>query len=71
MSTSQGLRRSITGPTATAYVVPSQNNDRLMGIFHSECEKHGILHDNEEIFRYMRTFDTGQHAGQLTCSTPP
>jgi DNA repair photolyase len=66
-----GLKEKYHRTYGYSYVVPSQNNDRLMGIFHSECEKHGILHDNEEIFRYMRTFDTGQHAGQLSLFDAP
>jgi hypothetical protein len=49
----------------------AQNNDRLMGIFHSECEKHGILHNNDEIFRYMRTFETDRQAEQLSLFNSP
>ena len=36
-----------------------------MRIFLSECEKHGILHNVEEIFRYMRTFETGREGGTV------
>lgn len=39
-----------------SYIVNSENNDRLMKLFDSECEKHGIVCDNDEIFRFMRTF---------------
>jgi hypothetical protein len=42
-----------------------------MRIFHSECEKHGILHNVEEIFRYMRTFETGREAEQLSLFEAP
>ncbi len=45
-----------------AYEVPSPRNRELMQLFHSTCHKQGILHDNNEIFRYMSQFEekTGQ-----------
>ena len=37
----------------TAYEVNSPDRNALMRLFHSECEKHGVLHDPEECFRYI------------------
>lgn len=37
----------------SSYEVLSPDNDRLMRLFHSECEKHGVLHDPDECFRYI------------------
>ena len=36
-----------------AYEVNSPDRDALMRLFHRECEKHGVLHDPEECFRYI------------------
>ena len=36
-----------------AYEIPSPNSAALWRIFHEECEKHGVLHDPEECFRYI------------------
>ena len=36
-----------------AYEVNSPDGEKLMRIFHSECEKHGILHDPDACFRYI------------------
>ena len=36
-----------------AYEVNSPDNDRLMRKFHSACEKHGVIHDPDECFRYI------------------
>ena len=37
----------------SAYEAASPNADQLLRIFHAECEKHGVLHDPEECFRYI------------------
>lgn len=39
------------------YEIESPNSRRLMKIFHQKCSENGIVHDNEEIFRYLRTFE--------------
>ncbi|MBR0082000.1 MAG: radical SAM protein [Clostridia bacterium] len=36
-----------------AYEVNSPDNERLMRIFHAECEKHRVIHDPDECFRYI------------------
>ena len=36
-----------------AYEVNSPDHAALMRLFHTECEKHGVLHDPEECFRYI------------------
>ena len=36
-----------------SYEVNSPQNDRLMRMFHEECEKRGVLHDPEECFRFI------------------
>jgi DNA repair photolyase len=49
-----------------SYEVMSDNNERLMNVFYSECKKHGILYDNDEIFRYLHTFEDKQNIEQLS-----
>ena len=36
-----------------AYEVNSPDSGKLMRIFHSECEKRGVIHDPDECFRYI------------------
>lgn len=36
-----------------AYEVNSPDNAKLMQLFHATCEKHGVLHDPDECFRYI------------------
>ena len=48
-----------------SYIVGSRNNSELMKIFHSKCENVGIVHDNDEIFRYLSTFEEKSKFEQL------
>ena len=49
-----GLRRRYETTYGTAYELPSPNTPELMRLFHTTCERHGIMHDNDQIFAYMR-----------------
>ncbi|MBR6204162.1 MAG: radical SAM protein [Candidatus Methanomethylophilaceae archaeon] len=40
-----------------SYVVPSPNNEQLMSLFHRFCESRGMMHDNDQIFEYLRRLD--------------
>ena len=37
----------------SAYEASSPNSAALQRIFHSECERHGVLHDPDDCFRYI------------------
>ncbi len=39
------------------YMVMSKNNNRLMTLFHQMLKKHNILHNPEDIFKYLNTFE--------------
>lgn len=52
-----GLKEEYIRFYGNSYEVNSPRNRELMKLFHETCEKSGILHDNGEIFRYMRTFE--------------
>jgi len=49
-----------------SYVLDSPNNNKLMKIFHETCEKHGIMHNNDEIFQYLSTFEDKISGQQLS-----
>jgi DNA repair photolyase len=50
-----GLKQKYHQKYGYSYVVTSDNNDRIMKIFYEECERHGIVCKNDEIFHYMHT----------------
>jgi hypothetical protein len=39
-----------------AYECLSENNDRLMRIYRSECRKHDIMSETDEVFKYLKEF---------------
>ncbi|MBQ4043414.1 MAG: radical SAM protein [Clostridia bacterium] len=57
-----GLRRRYESAYGDAYEVLSPNHPSLMRLFHRECERHGVLHDAQSVFAWMREFpeDSGQ-----------
>ena len=40
-----------------SYNVPSPNEKALLEFFHERCDRYGIMHNNDEIFRYLDTFE--------------
>ncbi len=50
------------------YVVSSPRERELMGLFHSLCEEHGMMHDNDEIFRYLSTLEDRRKGVQTSLS---
>lgn len=48
-----------------SYALSSPRNTELMRIFHETCERHGIMHDNNEIFAYLNNFEEKQKCEQL------
>jgi len=48
------------------YIVDSLNNKNLMKLFHQKCEKGGIIHNNEQIFQYLQTFEEKTLPKQLS-----
>lgn len=51
-----GLKEKYIKKYGESYSLLSDNNSRLMKIFHSECEKHGVMHEVDEIFTYLHSF---------------
>lgn len=49
-----------------SYEVMSENNEKLMQIFRAECKKHNIMSDNNEIFKYLNTFEDKWEMEQIS-----
>ena len=61
-----GLKEKYIREYDRQYILSSPDHPKLMELFHRKCEKNGILHDNEQIFDYLHTFQEKQGAEQLT-----
>ena len=48
-----GLKQRYAKKYGYAYECQSDNHDRLMPIFHDECQARGVMHDMGRIFRYL------------------
>jgi DNA repair photolyase len=55
-----GLKEKYKKKYGYSYEIRSDNNEKLMNIFYRECKKHGIVCNNDEIFKYMHTFEDKQ-----------
>ncbi len=60
-----GLRQKYQRKYGNSYIVDSDNHDQLMRILRGECQKHNICCNNEEIFRYINTFEEKQRVEQM------
>ncbi len=61
-----GLRQTYQIKYGFSYELKSDNNKKLMEIFHRECEKYGIAHNNDEIFKYLHTYEEALQIEQMT-----
>lgn len=61
-----GAKEKYIREFGTRYEVPSPRSDELMRLFHRVCEKNGIMHDNDEIFAYLRRFEEKPQFEQLS-----
>jgi len=61
-----GLKRTYQKVYGLDYSLMSPDNERLMRIFHDTCEQHGILHDPNAVFDYLRTLDETKTVEQLS-----
>ena len=61
-----GLKERYIRTYGTQYVVSSPRNGELMRLFHTLCEEKGMMHDNEQIFRYLSAFEEKNRAEQLS-----
>lgn len=61
-----GLSARYAKEFGNSYVISSPNNHKLMRIFHETCEKHKIMHNNEEIFQFLSAFEDKNAGEQMT-----
>lgn len=48
------------------YEIDSPNSAVLLKLFHQKCAEYGIVHDNEEIFLYLHTFEEKGEGRQMS-----
>ncbi len=48
------------------YELESPNSKHLMQLFCQKCNSAGIIHDNEQIFKYLHTYEEKDLTGQLS-----
>ena len=60
-----GLKERYIRTYGNRYEINSPQNTELMRLYHSTCEKAGILHDTRQIFTYLHTFERQDLQGQL------
>ena len=61
-----GLKEKYHKKYGYSYEIISDNNEALMGIFKNACKENGIVCNNDEIFKYMHTFEEKQEGEQLS-----
>jgi DNA repair photolyase len=59
------LKQKYQNKYGNDYIVTSDNHTKLMGIFNTVCDKNNIVHDKDELFRYMSTFKEKRKKVQL------
>ena len=48
------------------YQLNSPNNNELMQLFHQTCQANGIVHDNNQIFDYLKKYENKHENIQLS-----
>lgn len=61
-----GLKEKYMQSYGNQYIIDSPNSDALWRLFHEQCEKNGIVHDNEQIYHYLYRFEEKQPEKQLS-----
>ncbi|MDR2699182.1 MAG: radical SAM protein [Candidatus Methanoplasma sp.] len=53
-----GMKERYIESFGNSYICNSPNNVRLMDIFGGVCKEHGILHKTDEVFGYLKQFES-------------
>ena len=61
-----GLKEKYIRAYGNRYMVDSPKHEELMRLFHEQCERYGIVHDNEQIFDYLHAFEDKRESAQLS-----
>ena len=65
-----GMKEKYQRTYGDQYILNSPHHPRLMRLFHDTCQRHGILHDNAQIFQNLRAWEDKQSAAQLSLFEP-
>lgn len=60
-----GLKEKYIKTYGDSYQIISLHNKKLMSLFEKKCDKHQIIRDNKEIFRYLSTYEDKSAAKQI------
>lgn len=61
-----GLKQRYIRTYGNSYIIDSPNSEKLMDMFHKVCNENGIIHNNDQIFKYLNTFEDKQAVKQLS-----
>lgn len=61
-----GMKEQYIRRYGTRYVIDSPHSGELMKIFHSVCAEKGMIHDNDQIFRYLSAFEEKNGKEQMS-----
>ena len=61
-----GVKEKYIRTYGNQYEISSPKHTELWRMFHQRCEQHGIMHDNDEIFKYLSEFEDKQAAEQIS-----
>ena len=61
-----GLKEEYIRRYGMRYMIDSPHSDELMRLFHGFCAEKGIMHDNRQIFSYLRAFEEKESGEQLS-----
>jgi len=64
-----GMKQQYIRQFGNAYSCTSSNNNQLMNVFRAECKKQGILYKTNDVFAYLRTFESKEEQKPLFCMT--
>lgn len=61
-----GLKETYIKRYGNQYILPSPNEKKLLEVFHRVCGQHHIVHNNEKIFEYLRTYEEKNENAQYS-----
>lgn len=61
-----GMKEKYIQTFGTQYIITSPHEKELHKILHDVCQKHNIICDNEQLFTYLKTFESKQATVQLS-----
>ena len=61
-----GVKEKYIRTYGNQYEISCPNHHELWRMFHQRCAQHNIMHDNDEIFRYLSEFEDKQAAEQMS-----